>query len=212
MIPQIASGLVDRCISNATYRNQKPWGEATELSSQNSSSWDCQRCPNISPSSSVCSCPWTWSLWWERTHHAGHQLDLQPPHLHVLLHRHPVQRGHMLHLFHCTKNAAKHPNPKPSHPLCGMPHIDVFPNFVSRAGHCPLAVMAYDIFVAICHPLYYATTTRPQYCITSVPLVLIVTNIYPLIHTVLMSTLSFCTSVRIHHIFCELYANSQHLL
>ena len=37
MIPHIASGLVDRCISNATYRNQKPWGEETELSSQNSS-------------------------------------------------------------------------------------------------------------------------------------------------------------------------------
>ena len=23
-----------------------------------------EECPNISPSSSVCSCPWTWLLWW----------------------------------------------------------------------------------------------------------------------------------------------------
>ncbi|XP_052518622.1 olfactory receptor 1D2-like [Budorcas taxicolor] len=68
-----------------------------------------------------------------------------------------------------------------------------------------LAMMAYDRFVAICHPLHYATTISPQHCITSVPEALIVTNFYPLIHTVLMSTLSFCTSVRIHHIFCELY-------
>ena len=72
--------------------------------------------------------------------------------------------------------------------------------------------MAYDRFIALlCHPLHYATTMRPQYCITSVPVVLIVTNIYPLIYTVLMSTQSFCASFRIH-IFCELYANSPHLL
>ncbi|XP_020767590.1 olfactory receptor 1D2-like [Odocoileus virginianus] len=69
-----------------------------------------------------------------------------------------------------------------------------------------LAVMAYDRFVAICHPLHYARNMSPQFCITSVPVALVVTNIYPLIHTVLMSTLSFCTSVRIHHICCELYA------
>ena len=29
-------------------------------------------------------------------------------------------------------------NPEPSHPLRGMPHSDVFPNFVFRAGQCPL--------------------------------------------------------------------------
>ncbi|XP_006171138.1 olfactory receptor 1D2-like [Tupaia chinensis] len=69
-----------------------------------------------------------------------------------------------------------------------------------------LAVMAYDRFVAICHPLHYATIMSPKFCITSVSLAVIITNIYPLIHTLLMDTLSFCASVRIHHIFCELYA------
>ena len=93
----------------------------------------------------------------ERTHHPGHRLNLLLPHPHVLLYRHPVQCGYLLHLHHCTEDAAKHPNPKPSHPLCGMPHIDVFPNFVSRAGHCPLAVMAYDHYMAICKPLLYGS-------------------------------------------------------
>ncbi|XP_049500486.1 olfactory receptor 1D2-like [Panthera uncia] len=69
-----------------------------------------------------------------------------------------------------------------------------------------LAVMAYDRFVAICHPLHYTITMSPKFCITLLSLALIITNIYPLIHTLLMDTLSFCASVRIHHIFCELYA------
>ena len=47
--------------------------------------------------------------------------------------------------------------------------------------------------------------SAPNTVITSVPEALIVTNFYPLFHTVLMSTLSFCASVRVHHIFCELY-------
>ncbi|XP_059014580.1 olfactory receptor 1D2-like [Mustela nigripes] len=69
-----------------------------------------------------------------------------------------------------------------------------------------LAVMAYDRFVAICHPLHYTITMTPRFCITVMSVALIITNIYPLIHTFLMATLSFCTSIRIRHIFCELYA------
>ncbi|XP_069320256.1 olfactory receptor 1N2-like [Eulemur rufifrons] len=69
-----------------------------------------------------------------------------------------------------------------------------------------LAVMAYDRLVAICHPLHYATTVIPKFCITSVSEALSVTHIYPLIHTLLMDTLSFCASVSIQHVFCELYA------
>ncbi|XP_045852364.1 olfactory receptor 1D2-like [Meles meles] len=69
-----------------------------------------------------------------------------------------------------------------------------------------LAVMAYDRFVAICHPLHYTITMTPRFCVTMVSVALIITNIYPLIHTFLMTTLSFCTSIRIRHIFCELYA------
>ncbi|MBZ3868910.1 Olfactory receptor 1D2 [Sciurus carolinensis] len=69
-----------------------------------------------------------------------------------------------------------------------------------------LAMMAYDRFVAICRPLHYAATLSPKFCVTSLSVALIVTNIYPLVHTLLMDTLSFCVSVRIQHIFCELYA------
>lgn len=69
-----------------------------------------------------------------------------------------------------------------------------------------LAMMAYDRFIAICHPLHYAATMSPKFCVTSLSVALIVVNVYPLVHTLLMDTLSFCTRVRIQHVFCELYA------
>ncbi|KFO24998.1 Olfactory receptor 1N2 [Fukomys damarensis] len=69
-----------------------------------------------------------------------------------------------------------------------------------------LVVMAYDRYVAICYSLHYASTMSPTFCITSVSVALTITNIYPLVHTLLMDTMPFCTSVRIHHLFCELYA------
>ncbi|XP_007538375.1 olfactory receptor 1D2-like [Erinaceus europaeus] len=69
-----------------------------------------------------------------------------------------------------------------------------------------LAVMAYDRFVAICHPLHYATVMSPKFCATSLLVALVVTNVYPLTHIVLIARMSFCASVRIRHMFCELYA------
>ncbi|KAB1253176.1 Olfactory receptor 1D2, partial [Camelus dromedarius] len=59
-----------------------------------------------------------------------------------------------------------------------------------------LALMAYDRFLAICHPLHYTTTMSPKFCIMSVSVALIVTNVYPLVHTLLMSTLSFCATIQ----------------
>ncbi|XP_031302054.2 olfactory receptor 7G3 [Camelus dromedarius] len=50
-----------------------------------------------------------------------------------------------------------------------------------------LALMAYDRFLAICHPLHYTTTMSPKFCIMSVSVALIVTNVYPLVHTLLMT-------------------------
>ncbi|XP_057605191.1 olfactory receptor 7A10-like [Hippopotamus amphibius kiboko] len=67
-----------------------------------------------------------------------------------------------------------------------------------------LTVMAYDRFVAICHPLHYMVIMNPQLC----GLLLLVTWIISVLHSLLQSLmvlrLSFCTDVEIPHFFCEL--------
>ncbi|XP_047624291.1 olfactory receptor 1G1-like [Phacochoerus africanus] len=67
-----------------------------------------------------------------------------------------------------------------------------------------LAVMAYDRFVAICHPLHYNLVMSPRYCVLLVVMSLILTHSYSLTHTILLAQLSFCTDNTIPHFFCEL--------
>ncbi|XP_006878125.1 PREDICTED: olfactory receptor 1361-like, partial [Chrysochloris asiatica] len=69
-----------------------------------------------------------------------------------------------------------------------------------------LAVMAYDRFVAVCHPLHYTTKMTPQLCALLVigPWVTAILN--ALLHTLLMARLSFCADNRIPHFFCEMSA------
>ncbi|XP_034509232.1 olfactory receptor 7A17-like [Ailuropoda melanoleuca] len=67
-----------------------------------------------------------------------------------------------------------------------------------------LTVMAYDRFVAICHPLHYTVIMNPQLC----GLLLLVSWIISVLNSSLQSSmllqLSFCTEVEIPHFFCEL--------
>ncbi|XP_055990986.1 olfactory receptor 1F1-like [Sorex fumeus] len=66
-----------------------------------------------------------------------------------------------------------------------------------------LAVMAYDRYVAICHPLHYSVKMTPQLCALLVAGSWIVANVDVLIHTLLMARLSFCGDNVIHHFFCD---------
>ncbi|XP_075408580.1 olfactory receptor 7A10-like [Tenrec ecaudatus] len=67
-----------------------------------------------------------------------------------------------------------------------------------------LAVMAYDRFVAICHPLHYMGIMNPRFCV----LLLLVSWVLSFMHSVLnglmVLRLSFCTELEISHFFCEL--------
>ncbi|XP_004715029.1 olfactory receptor 1S1-like [Echinops telfairi] len=67
-----------------------------------------------------------------------------------------------------------------------------------------LGVMAYDRFVAICHPLNYLTIMQPRICalLTVIPWVL--SNAVALTHTILLTRLIFCDSNMIPHFFCDL--------
>ncbi|XP_036032481.1 olfactory receptor 8-like [Onychomys torridus] len=67
-----------------------------------------------------------------------------------------------------------------------------------------LAVMAYDRYVAICHPLHYTVTMNPHHCILMVLLSMVVSVFHALLQSLVVLQLSFCTHVEIPHFFCEL--------
>ncbi|XP_062035682.1 olfactory receptor 1F1-like [Lepus europaeus] len=66
-----------------------------------------------------------------------------------------------------------------------------------------LAVMAYDRFVAVCHPLHYTARMTRQLCVLLVAGSWVVANLNSLLHTLLMSRLSFCGDNAIPHFFCD---------
>ncbi|XP_006875853.1 PREDICTED: olfactory receptor 1S2-like [Chrysochloris asiatica] len=71
-------------------------------------------------------------------------------------------------------------------------------------GNFLLGVMAYDRFVAICHPLNYMTIMQPRLCalLTGIPWVL--GNVVAMTHTSLLIQLVFCDKNIIPHFFCDL--------
>ncbi|ELW64373.1 Olfactory receptor 7A10 [Tupaia chinensis] len=66
-----------------------------------------------------------------------------------------------------------------------------------------LTVMAYDRYVAICHPLHYTVIMNPQLCVLLVLLSWIMSVLNSLSHSLVALQLSFCTPLEIPHFFCE---------
>ncbi|KAM6155665.1 olfactory receptor 1f45-like [Rhynchocyon petersi] len=66
-----------------------------------------------------------------------------------------------------------------------------------------LAVMAYDRFVAVCHPLHYTTKMTPQLCILMVTGSWITANLNAVLNILLVLRLSFCAENRVPHYFCD---------
>ncbi|XP_070273082.1 olfactory receptor 7D4-like [Myotis yumanensis] len=67
-----------------------------------------------------------------------------------------------------------------------------------------LTVMAYDRYVAICHPLYYTVVMNPRFCGFLVLISWFIMFWVSLLHTLLMRQLTFCVGTEIPHFFCEL--------
>ncbi|XP_013221556.2 olfactory receptor 7D11 [Ictidomys tridecemlineatus] len=67
-----------------------------------------------------------------------------------------------------------------------------------------LTVMAFDRFVAICHPLNYTVIMNPQLCVLLVLMSWIIICWVSLVHIVLLNHLTFSTGTEIPHFFCEL--------
>ncbi|XP_012784776.2 olfactory receptor 1J1 [Ochotona princeps] len=64
--------------------------------------------------------------------------------------------------------------------------------------------MAYDRYVAICHPLHYTTIMKQSLCITLVAGSWVIAYTCALLHTLLLARLSFCVDHVIPHFFCDL--------
>uniref|UniRef100_A0A452R8A4 Olfactory receptor n=1 Tax=Ursus americanus TaxID=9643 RepID=A0A452R8A4_URSAM len=73
-----------------------------------------------------------------------------------------------------------------------------------------LTVMAYDRFVAICHPLHYTVIMNPRLCGVLVLVSWIISVLHSLLQTSMVLRLSFCTEMEIPHFFCELNQMIQH--
>ncbi|XP_032991349.1 olfactory receptor 1361-like [Rhinolophus ferrumequinum] len=68
-----------------------------------------------------------------------------------------------------------------------------------------LSAMAYDRYLAICCPLQYMTIMSVLRCASLVVVPWVLSNLISMVHTILMTHLSFCTN-RIPHFFCDLNA------
>uniref|UniRef100_G1Q502 Olfactory receptor n=1 Tax=Myotis lucifugus TaxID=59463 RepID=G1Q502_MYOLU len=67
-----------------------------------------------------------------------------------------------------------------------------------------LTVMAYDRFVAICHPLHYMVIMNPRLCGLLVLVSWIMSILNSLLESLMVLRLSFCSDLEIPHFFCEL--------
>ncbi|XP_014645953.1 PREDICTED: olfactory receptor 7G1-like [Ceratotherium simum simum] len=68
---------------------------------------------------------------------------------------------------------------------------------------CLLAVMAYDRYVAICHPLRYTVIMSSHFCVLLILLPLFIIIMDALLHSLMVLRLSFCTDLEIPLFFCE---------
>ncbi|XP_063819352.1 olfactory receptor 6F1-like [Pseudophryne corroboree] len=67
-----------------------------------------------------------------------------------------------------------------------------------------LAAMAYDRYVAICHPLHYVVLMSSRRTGYLSAMVWFVGFLDPIAHTVLIAKMSFCASHAINHFFCDI--------
>ncbi|XP_007516535.2 olfactory receptor 2T10-like [Erinaceus europaeus] len=69
--------------------------------------------------------------------------------------------------------------------------------------YCLLAAMAYDRYVAICHPLRYSVLMNHRVCVLLASGCWFVGSIDGFLVTPITMTFPFCRSKEIHHFFCE---------
>ncbi|XP_074049217.1 olfactory receptor 7D4-like isoform X2 [Macrotis lagotis] len=76
--------------------------------------------------------------------------------------------------------------------------------FFAGLDHFLLTALAYDRFVAICHPLHYAAMMSYWFCVLLVILSWSLAFLNSLLLNLMVTHLSFCMNQQIHHFFCDL--------
>nr|XP_056707507.1 olfactory receptor 1E5-like [Euleptes europaea] len=74
-------------------------------------------------------------------------------------------------------------------------------------GNCDsflLGIMAYDCFMAICHPLHYTALMNSKRCLLMASGCWLLTIVHSMLNTVIVSRLSFCVSREIPDFFCDI--------
>ncbi|XP_073431648.1 olfactory receptor 5V1-like [Dendrobates tinctorius] len=66
-----------------------------------------------------------------------------------------------------------------------------------------LAIMAYDRYAAICHPLHYSIIMRRKKCFKMLFTAMFWSTLHSALHTFLISHLPFCDNA-INHLFCDI--------
>lgn len=132
-------------------------------------------------------------------------LWLPPSHPHVLLPLPSVLYRHLFKHNHDPKDPSEHPSTESEHPLFyRLHHPDLLcPDFCLLERSFLLLVMAYDRYVAICHPMRYTVIMNPHLCVQLILLSLFVSIADALLHSLMVLRLSFCTDLEIPLFFCE---------
>ncbi|XP_036052578.1 olfactory receptor 1468-like [Onychomys torridus] len=94
----------------------------------------------------------------------------------------------------------------PSIPYAGCLTQMYFLMVFANMENLLILIMAYDRYVAICFPLHYISIMSPKLCVSLVVLTWVFTVLYSLLHTLLMSRLSFCEDNVIPQFFCDISA------
>ncbi|EHB16697.1 Olfactory receptor 148 [Heterocephalus glaber] len=81
-----------------------------------------------------------------------------------------------------------------------------FYHFLGSTEGCLYSVMAYDRFVAICHPLRYLLIMKPEVCVMLVMVAWLVGTLLATTLTSFTFQLTYCGPSQVDHFFCDLPA------
>ncbi|KAM6173873.1 olfactory receptor 10N1-like [Erethizon dorsatum] len=81
-----------------------------------------------------------------------------------------------------------------------------FYHFLGSTEGCLYSVMAYDCFVAICHPLRYTLIMKPEVCVALVMVAWLIGTLHATTLTSFTFQLTYCGPSELDHFFCDIPA------
>ncbi|XP_046535265.1 olfactory receptor 1J1-like [Equus quagga] len=91
-------------------------------------------------------------------------------------------------------------------PYAGCLSQTYFFIFFAAVDSFLITSMAYDRYVAICHPMHYTVIMSQSVCVMLVAGSWLISCACALLHTLLLAQLSFCADYTVPHFFCDLAA------